>query len=196
MQLRGESGSEASKQQIAFFKTHGTVMDPTESWNELSGHPASIALGDLLPGVERLPPALSRTFASMSWGAGDADAYRTRLRASLRLLKDALDAGVPVVAGTDKGVPGFSLQREIELYVEGGMTPLQAIQTATIIPARAMKLDKELGTIEPGKHADLVVLDGNPLERIAAIRSARLVVSNGRLYDCAALWKAAGFKVN
>ena len=193
MQLRGNSGSGASKQQIAFFKAHHTVMDPTESWNELSGHPASIPLGDLLPGVERLPVPLARMFASMSWGAGDADAYRAGLRATVALLKDAVEAGVLVVAGTDKGVPGFSLPREIELYVEGGMTPPQAIQTATIMPARAMKLDKELGTIEVGKRADLLVLDGNPLERISAIRSARWVVSNGRLYDCDALWRAAGF---
>jgi imidazolonepropionase-like amidohydrolase len=193
MQLRGESGSDASKQQIAFFKAHHTVMDPTESWNELSGHPASIPLADLLPGVDRLPAPLTRMFASMSWGAGEAGAYRTRLGATLALLKDAADAGLLVVAGTDKGVPGFSLQREIELYVEGGMTPLQAIQTATIMPARAMGLDKELGTIETGKRADLVVLDGNPLERISAIRSAHWVVSNGRLYDCDVLWKAAGF---
>jgi imidazolonepropionase-like amidohydrolase len=99
-----------------------------------------------------------------------------------------------VVAGTDKGVPGLSLQRELELYVDGGMTPLQAIQAATIMPARAMRLDHDLGTLETGKLADLVVLDGNPLDRIAAVRSARMVVSNGRLYDCATLWKAAGFK--
>ena len=80
-------------------------------------------------------------------------------------------------------MPGFSLQREIELYVDGGMTPLQAIQTATIMPARAMKLDRELGTIEVGKRADLVVLDANPLEHISAIRSVRWVASNSRLYD-------------
>jgi imidazolonepropionase-like amidohydrolase len=183
MQLRGDSGSDASKQQIEFFKLHNTVMDPTQSWNELSGHPASIALAQMLPGVERLPVPLARMFASMSLGAGDADAYRARLRSSLALLKDAVDAGLLVVAGTDKGVPGFSLQREIELYVDGGMTPLRAIQTATIMPARAMKLDKELGTIEVGKRADLVVLDANPLEHISAIRSVRWVVSNGRLYD-------------
>jgi imidazolonepropionase-like amidohydrolase len=193
MQLGGESGSDASRQQIAFFKAHNTVMDPTQSWNELSGHPASIALGDLLPGVERLPAPLTRMFASMSWGAGDADVYRARLRASVALLKDAVDAGVLVVAGTDKGVPGFSLQREIELYVEGGMTPLQAIQTATIMPARAMRLDGDLGTLEVGKRADLVVLDGNPLDNISAIRATRWVAANGRLYDCDALWKAAGF---
>ena len=98
-----------------------------------------------------------------------------------------------VVAGTDKGVPGFSLHRELELYVEGGMTPLQAIQTATVMPARAMKLDGELGTLEVGKRADFVVLDANPLERIGAIRDARWVAHDGMLYDCDVLWRAAGY---
>ena len=193
MQLRGASGSDASKAQIAFFKEHHTVMDPTESWNELSGHPASITLTDMLPGVSRLPLPLSRMFSSMSWGAGDAEQFKARQRATLALLKDAVDAGLLVVAGTDKGVPGFSLQREIELYVEGGMTPLQAIQAATIMPARAMRVDKEVGTIEVGKRADFVVLAANPLANIRNIRTARFVVANGRMYDCDVLWRAAGY---
>jgi imidazolonepropionase-like amidohydrolase len=193
MQLRGASGSDASKQQIAFFKTHATVMDPTESWNELSGRPAAVPLDALLPGVSRLPRPLARMFASMPGGNGDPQATHARLVDSVKLLTDAIAAGLLVVAGTDKGVPGFSLPRELELYVEGGMTPLEALQTATIMPARAMKLDGELGTIEAGKRADLVVLDGNPLAKIANIRSARQVVANGTLYDCDALWRAAGF---
>jgi imidazolonepropionase-like amidohydrolase len=100
---------------------------------------------------------------------------------------------VPVVAGTDKGVPGFSLQREIELYVDGGMTPLEAIQAATVVPARAMKLDRELGTIEPGKRADLVVLADDPLQHISNIRLAVWVTIAGQLYDTATLWRAAGY---
>ena len=175
MQLRGQSGSDQSKQQIAFFKAHGTVMDPTQSWNELSGHAASTPLEQILPGVSRLPLPLTRMFTSMAGGNGASQV------ASLKLLNDARDAGLLVVAGTDKGVPGFSLQREIELYVDGGMTPLQALQAATIVPARAMKLDKELSTIEVGKRADLVVLESNPLDRIANIRTAVQVVANGKL---------------
>src|SRR5207253_4962825 len=107
---------------------------------------------------------LTRMFASMSPGTGDPQAVHSRLIDSVKLLKDAIDAGLLVVAGTDKGVPGFSLQRELELYVAGGMTPLEALQTATIMPARAMERDRDLGTIEVGKIADLVVLDANPLE--------------------------------
>ena len=95
---------------------------------------------------------------------------------------------------TSKGVPGLSLLRELELYVEGGMSPLEAIQATTIVPARVMRLDKDTGTIEVGKRADLVVLSANPLEKISNIRTAQWVVANGRLYDCAALWKAAGYR--
>lgn len=189
MQLRGDPGSDASAQQIAFFKAHRTVMDPTQSWNELSGRDMSQPLEALLPGSDRLPLALQRMFASMTGGSGGA----RNQAASLRLLENARAAGVSVVAGTDKGVPGFSLQRELELYVAGGMTPLEALQSATIVPARTMKLDAETGSIEPGKLADLVVLDANPLDAIANIRTARLVVSRGRLYDCDVLWRAAGF---
>ena len=68
-------------------------------------------------------------------------------------------AGVPIVAGTDQTVPGYSLYREIELYVQAGFTPMEAIQAATIVPARVMGVDKELGTVEAGKRADVIILD-------------------------------------
>jgi predicted amidohydrolase YtcJ len=162
-------------------------MDPTLSWNELSSRSMAQPLEALLPGASRLPLSLKRMFASMNGGNGGSQVN------SARLIKAAVDAGLPVMAGTDKGVPGFSLQRELEIYVQGGLTPLEAIQTATIMPARAMKLDKDLGTLEVGKRADLVVLDANPLDDIKALRSARWVARDGVLYDCDVLWRAAGF---
>jgi imidazolonepropionase-like amidohydrolase len=103
-------------------------------------------------------------------------------------------AGVTIVAGTDQVVPGHSLHREIELYVKAGFTPMEAIQAATIVPARVMKVDKDLGTVEPGKVADLIILDANPLEAISNIRRVRTVISGGRTYDCAQLWQSVGFK--
>jgi imidazolonepropionase-like amidohydrolase len=103
-------------------------------------------------------------------------------------------AGVPIVAGSDVGVPGHTLHRELELYVKAGLTPLEAIQAATIVPARVMKLDGEVGAIEVGKRADLIVLDANPLDNISNIRKVRSVVTQGRLFDCARLWQSVDFK--
>ena len=78
--------------------------------------------------------------------------------------------------------------------MKAGLTPLEAIQAATIVPARVMKVDGEVGAIEVGKRADLIVVDGNPLENISNIRKVRFVVTQGRLFDCAKLWQTVGFK--
>ena len=103
-------------------------------------------------------------------------------------------AGVPIVAGTDQAVPGFSVYHEIELYVQAGFTPMEALQAATIVPARAMKVEGDSGSLQVGKRADLDVLDANPLDDIHNIRSVRSVLANGVLYDPAPLWESVGFK--
>jgi imidazolonepropionase-like amidohydrolase len=74
------------------------------------------------------------------------------------------------------------------------MTPLEAIQTATIVPARVMNLAAESGSVEPGKRADLILVNGNPLENISDIRKVSRVVTAGRMYDSAELWKSVGFQ--
>ena len=102
-------------------------------------------------------------------------------------------AGVPVVAGTDQSVPGHSLHREIELYVRAGFSPLEALQAATIVPARAMKTESDSGTIEPGKRGDLLILDGNPLDDIHNTRRIYRVITGGRVFDPAPLWRSVGF---
>ena len=92
-------------------------------------------------------------------------------------------AGIPIVAGTDKGVPGSSVQREIELYVQAGLTPMEALRSATAVPAGVMGLERDSGTIAPGLRADLIIVDGNPLERIADLRKVVMVSTDGRLFD-------------
>ncbi len=93
-------------------------------------------------------------------------------------------AGVPILAGTDNNnpfvVPGFFLHDELEFFVKAGMTPFQALETATINPARYFGLTKTQGSIEQGKIADLVLLDANPLENISNTKRIFAVVANGR----------------
>jgi len=108
-------------------------------------------------------------------------------------LADVLQRRRADVLGTDLVVPGHSIYRELELAVAAGLTPMQALQAATVVPARAMRLADEVGTIVPGHRADLVVVDGDPLADIRAVRRVRWVMRGGRLYESAALWRAAGF---
>lgn len=104
-----------------------------------------------------------------------------------RLVKAFKMAGVPIVAGTDAltsgVVPGFSLLDEIELLVEAGLTPEEAISSATRLPSIWLGIDSEVGTIEVGKYADLLLLDANPLEDIKNIRKISYVFVNGRWLD-------------
>jgi len=192
--IRGEAGSDEVNRVIGVLRDRKTVIDPTQSWNELLGHAAGTPIAAFQPGVAKIPPPLNRLFSNAGAAGIDAAAARARLERGLRIVKALHDAGVPVVAGTDEGIPGHSVHREIELYVEAGLTPLQALQAATIVPARAMKLDAELGTIEKGKRADMVVLNANPLERIQNIRSARWTIVDGRVYDTQALWRSVRFQ--
>jgi len=71
---------------------------------------------------------------------------------------------------------------------------MEAIQAATIVPARVTGVDKELGTVEAGKKADLTILDGNPLESIHNIRKVEYVITGGAMYNCAELWRSVGFQ--
>jgi imidazolonepropionase-like amidohydrolase len=98
----------------------------------------------------------------------------------------ANEAGVMLLAATDvdipMGVPGLSLHEELVRLVQAGLTPLAALQAATRNPARVLGLTDALGRIEPGKLADLVLLDANPLEDIRNTQKIRAVVADGQLY--------------
>jgi len=192
--IRGEAGSSEVSQTIAHLKARGTVLDPTQSWGELLGHALGTPIAAFQPGILKVPPPLNRLFSNAGATGVDAAGARARVERGLRIVKALHDAGVPVVAGTDEGVPGHSVHREIELYAEAGFTPLEALQAATIVSARAMKLDAELGTIERGKRADLAILDANPLDQIRNIRTVRWTISDGRMYDAATLWKSVRFQ--
>ena len=179
---------------LQFFKAHGTVLDDTMVVFEWSLHPADIPFVKFEPGAAKLPRELAGAINNAGVPAASLPRANSILELYLSIIGAMHRAGIPIVAGTDQVVPGHSLHRELELYVKAGFTPIEAIQAATLVPARVMKIDNEAGTIEAGKRADLIILDANPLDNISNIRTVKTVISGGRAYDCAPLWTSVGFK--
>ena len=192
--IRGDTSSDSVKAQIASLRRHGTVVDPTAAWGELLQHSTAEPVSALIPGVVNLPPILAQRVNAMGIATVDTATAHARMRRTLGALHALHAAGVPLVAGTDEGVPGLSVYREVELYVAAGIPPMEALRAATAVPAKVMGLDRTLGTIEVGKRADLIVLDQNPLEDIRNLQHVRLVMKDGVLYRSDDLWRAAGFK--
>jgi imidazolonepropionase-like amidohydrolase len=121
---------------------------------------------------------------------GDYDIPALRIRGEHMLprlrqtIQHALRIGVKIVTGGDTGYGPNSLTRigqEMGHFVELGMTPLQAIQSATVTAAELLRMDRTIGQLRPGYEADLIVVDGNPLENIGVVEDPLLVVSNGRV---------------
>lgn len=117
------------------------------------------------------------------------DQYFERLAA--REAKRLADKGVLVSIGAHGQQPGIAAHWELWSFVRGGMSPLQALQTGTIVPARSLGMDKDIGSLEPGKLADVIVLDANPLDNIRNSETVRQVMLGGRLYDAASLNQVA-----
>jgi hypothetical protein len=186
--------SEQARKAIQFFQQHNTVIDPTASWGEMAGRSKDMDIPSFEPGIAKAPYTLATKFMSLGAPASESVRVHRQMEQTEAVIGALHKAGIPIVAGSDTGLLGYGLYRELELYVKAGMTPLEAIQTATIVPARVMNLASESGSIEPGKRADLILVDGNPLENISDIRKVIKVVAHGRMYDSAALWKSVGFQ--
>ena len=177
------------------FARNGTWQCPTLVLKRMSG----VAEVTELAGDERLqyiPASLQErwrtTFTQLVVPTGSAYARRARATASIRLVGEMARAGVKILAGTDSPpqpflYPGFSLHEELRLLVEGGLTPLDALRAATINPAQFLGEQQTRGSIAKGKVADLVLLRGNPLERIESTAQVEAVVLNGRYLERADL---------
>jgi imidazolonepropionase-like amidohydrolase len=183
------------KSLVATMAARKIVSDPTLVVAESLFVPEN---GDLSPAyapfVGTLPPATERSFRQGGF-AVPKDLTRGDFRKSFAKLSDLVDlmhqSGVPIVAGTDGS--GLELVRELELYVQAGFTPEDALASATIAPARLLKVDKTTGSIEVGKAADLLLVAGDPSRRIGDLRNTRTVMMGGKLMDADALRAASGF---
>ena len=114
--------------------------------------------------------------------------------------KQFYDAGGLLVCGTDptgsgNTLAGYGSRKEIELLVEGGFTPLQAIKIATLNGAKYLNRDKTIGSVEPGKNADLVLIDGDPENNISDIRKTQIVFKNGIGFDSKKIFDSVKGKV-
>jgi imidazolonepropionase-like amidohydrolase len=179
---------------IAFLKAHHTVVDPTLALSEFFTATTAKPPASFEPGVNKVAPELAEQLTDVGPPDDRSAAVEQIFEKELAIVGALHRAGIPIVAGTDQTVPGYSLHREIELYVQAGFTPMEAIQAATIVPARAMGLDKESGTIEKGKRADVIVIKGDPLEDIHNTRNVESVIANGVMYNTVPLWRSVGFE--
>jgi imidazolonepropionase-like amidohydrolase len=193
-------GSAAARDSLwRTFATGGAAFVPTLVTSPIRLDPPDTLIAKLdggrIAGLCYVPAATVTEWRNQLLGfkqeTGSIDWHEVH-RAKLRDLAEMRGAGVAFLAGTDIGapllVPGFSLHDELALLVrDAGMTPLQALQAATITPARVMGLADSLGTVEAGRVADLVLLDADPLAEIGNTRRIHAVVANGRLYEAAEL---------
>ena len=176
------------------FVRNGTYVTPTFTAQvEVAVWPTRAVPGDSLA---HYLPKVVRDYVAQIFPMPDsippnADSVgRAMLEKRLRQVSAMQRAGVHILTGTDAPLrnspPGFGLHEELALLVSGGMAPFEALRSATLEPARYFGMLDSLGTIAPGKLADLLLLDANPLQDIRNTRRISAVVANGRLYAGAA----------
>jgi imidazolonepropionase-like amidohydrolase len=186
--------SAEAKKALAFLKAHNTVVDPTMALMEFFTASTAKPPASFEPGVAKIAPELAEQLTDVAPPSERSEIGEKVFQKEIAIVGALHRAGIPVVAGTDQTVPGYSLHREMEIYVQAGFTPMEAIQAATIVPARVMGVQKELGTVEKGKRGDLILVDGNPLVDIRNLRKVEYVITNGTMYRTAELWQSVGFK--
>lgn len=179
---------------IALLRRHGTVVDPTVTiFEEMFTHRPGTVNPAFTAVASHLPPTVQRGLLSggLELTEENEERYASSYRALLAMVARLHAAGIRLVPGTDTMV-GFGLHRELELYVEAGIPNAEVLRLATIGSAEVAGASARVGRIAPGYAAEMVLVDGNPLEDISALRRAALVVRGERLYQPSALYEAVG----
>ncbi len=172
----------------------GTYIDPTLAvWEPLMTSDGSALAPEYAPYAKVAPPGVVRGWKIAGYPLFDGltrDDFRASFAKMVGLIGRLHDAGAPIVAGTDGW--GLELVREIELYEDAGMTNAEALQTATIVPARLVGMDEEFGSIEAGKVANVVLVDGDVSQDLGTLRRVETVFLDGYRLDADALREASG----
>jgi len=181
---------------IAFLAQHKTVIDPTlttfdfirQKDGDLSQAYAVVA--------DHMPPDVRRSFYQGSMKIPDdatAALHEKSYAKMIEFVGRMYKAGIPIVAGTD-ALAGFTLQRELELYVQAGLTPAQVLQVATYNGAKFARVLDDRGVIMQGKRADLILVDGDPTQNISDVRKVVLVLKGNVAYSPSEIDEALGIK--
>ena len=193
---RVDTDSRRVREFIKLLRDYKVSFDPTVStfesmFTQKQGDPAPM----YAEVVDHLPALWRRSIraAEMDLEGPRLDTYRRSFQRMLDLLREMHRADVLMVAGTDSG-SGLALHRELQLYVKAGIPAAEALRMATWNASVVAGESEQRGSIERGKMADLVLIDGDPTLRIADLRKTSLVLRAGKVYEPARLWEAQGFK--
>ena len=184
---------------MAFLKQHHTVIDPTMAiWEatylDRPGQPSrtDAAIFDRLPVQVQRDSRTAAEALDASDPATDKQ-YRAAYANMVRMVKKLYDSGIQIVAGTDES-DGYALDRELEIYAEAGIPAPEVLRIATIEAAQVMHLDKDFGSVTPGKYADMILVNGDPTKQMSDIRHVDTVIKNGVVYKPAELYPAFGIR--
>ena len=184
---------------IDLLKQHHTVIDPTMTVWEATyvDRPGKSSHEDAYM-FDRLPLQAQRSSKLAGEALPTPDAatdqlYRASYANMVRMVKKLYDNNITVVAGTDMGM-GYSLHRELEIYNQAGIPAPEVLRMATYTAAKIMKKDGELGSIAPGKLADLILVNGDPAANISDIRKIETVIKGGAVMYPSELYPAMGIK--
>ncbi|MGZ4875312.1 MAG: amidohydrolase family protein [Candidatus Angelobacter sp.] len=179
---------------IQLLKEHKIVVDPTLSIFEsmIDDRPGKMSQG-FAAVADSMPAQVRRGFlyGGLQVPPGQDQHYQDSFQRMLDMAKAFYDAGIPLVAGTDS-LAGFALHRELELYEKAGIPAAKVLQLATLGAARVVKRDADLGSIAPGKLADVILVDGNPATHVSDIRRVKTVVRDGVVFQVADIDRALG----
>ncbi len=181
---------------IALLARHQTVIDSTlTTFDFIRQRPGTLSQA-YASVADHLPPDVKRGLYVAEMNIPDdttAARYEKSYQKMIEFVGRMYKAGIPLVAGTD-ATPGFTLQRELELYVQAGLTPSQVLQVATWNGAKYARVLDDRGSVAVGKRADLILVDGDPTTNISDIRKVALVLKDGNAYYPSEIDTALGIK--
>ena len=181
---------------ISLLKENNVVVDPTVTiFDGMFRHRSGELNPEYAMIADHMPPSVRRSMLGGEMDINDrnAAAYAKSADALLEMIAKLHRAGITLVAGTD-AVAGFTLHRELELYHRAGISTQDVLRLATIGSAQVAGVADRTGSIAEGKQADFVLLAGNPLQDISAVRRPVAVFKGDRWYDPAQLYEAIGVK--